>query len=131
MPLIDVAWMDRDAGVVTLGENGVVSTWTRSVSALAGCVVRRGLTRRTRQANNKWQWAKILDASDRKADDSPSCLAFCRDRIAIGYPKSGVKVWLFIQGARVRFRSIPCHADVKTRARKGPGSRSGPSCGKT
>ena len=68
------------------------------------------------QAGNKWQWAKILDASDRKADDSPSCLAFWRDRIAIGYPKSGVKVWLFIQGACVyahtfvlpAFHSSPC-----------------------
>lgn len=32
MQIIDVAWMDRDAGIVTLGENGIVSTWTRSVS---------------------------------------------------------------------------------------------------
>ena len=32
MQITDVAWMDRDAGVVTLGENGIVSTWTRSVS---------------------------------------------------------------------------------------------------
>ena len=32
MQITDVAWMDRDAGVVTLGDNGIVSTWTRSVS---------------------------------------------------------------------------------------------------
>ena len=32
MQVISVAWMDRDSGVVTLGENGIVSTWTRSVS---------------------------------------------------------------------------------------------------
>lgn len=32
MQVTAVAWMDRDAGVVTLGDNGIVSTWTRSVS---------------------------------------------------------------------------------------------------
>lgn len=32
MQVTAVAWMDRDAGVITLGENGIVSTWTRSVS---------------------------------------------------------------------------------------------------
>ena len=31
MQVTAVAWMERDAGVVTLGDNGIVSTWTRSV----------------------------------------------------------------------------------------------------
>ena len=31
MPVVAVAWLDRDSGVVTLGDNGIVSTWTRSV----------------------------------------------------------------------------------------------------
>lgn len=31
MHITSVAWMDRDSGVVTLGDNGIVSTWTRSV----------------------------------------------------------------------------------------------------
>ena len=31
MPVIAAAWMDRDAGIITLGDNGLVSTWTRSV----------------------------------------------------------------------------------------------------
>ncbi|KAI0345067.1 hypothetical protein BDW22DRAFT_1370783 [Trametopsis cervina] len=88
MQVTAVAWMDRDAGVITLGENGIVSTWTRS-------------------AGNKWQWAKILDASaDRRADDDPGCLAFGRDRIAIAYPRTGVKVWLFIKGTWLPQRSI-------------------------
>lgn len=51
------------------------------------------------QAANKWQWAKILDASgDRRGEDNPCCLAFCRDRLAIAYPRSGVKIWLFVKG---------------------------------
>ena len=32
MQVLAVAWMDHDSGVVTLGENGIVSTWTRNVS---------------------------------------------------------------------------------------------------
>lgn len=32
MQVTAVAWQDRDAGVITLGDNGIVSTWTRSVS---------------------------------------------------------------------------------------------------
>ncbi len=31
MQVTAVSWMERDAGVVTMGENGIVSTWTRSV----------------------------------------------------------------------------------------------------
>lgn len=50
------------------------------------------------QAANKWQWAKILNAGG-KGDDMPCCLAYHRDRMAIGYPRSGVKVWLFTKGA--------------------------------
>lgn len=30
--IISVSWMDDDAGVVSLGEDGVVSKWTRIVS---------------------------------------------------------------------------------------------------
>lgn len=63
-------------------------------------IVRSVLTVAVRsQAANKWQWAKILDASgDRRGEDGPCCLAFSRDRMAIAYPRSGVKVWLFIKG---------------------------------
>ncbi|GJE88033.1 WD40-repeat-containing domain protein [Phanerochaete sordida] len=86
MQIASVAWMDRDSGVVTLGENGIVSTWTRS-------------------AANKWQWAKILNAGG-KGDDMPCCLAFHRDRMAIGYPRSGIKVWLFTKGTWTPQRSI-------------------------
>ena len=34
----------------------------------------------------------------------PGCLAFHRDRMAISYPRSGVKVWLFIKGTSQHFK---------------------------
>ncbi len=30
-PVVAVAWMDGDAGVVSLGDDGIVSKWTKSV----------------------------------------------------------------------------------------------------
>lgn len=33
-PVVTVSWMDGDTGVVSLGEDGIVSKWTRSVSWL-------------------------------------------------------------------------------------------------
>jgi adenine deaminase len=40
MQVTAVAWMDRDAGIITLGENGIVSTWTRSVGSIhESCVL--------------------------------------------------------------------------------------------
>lgn len=33
-PVLAVAWMDADAGVVSLGDDGIVSKWARSVSHL-------------------------------------------------------------------------------------------------
>ena len=47
---------------------------------------------------NKWQWAKILDAGGRNMTEKPTCFAFGGDRIAIAFPQGGVKVWLFIKG---------------------------------
>ncbi|KAI0792740.1 hypothetical protein C8Q75DRAFT_579545 [Abortiporus biennis] len=88
MPVLAAAWLDHDAGVITLGDNGLVSTWTRNV-------------------HNKWQWAKILDAADkRNSDETPGYFAFCKDRIAIAFPRIGVKVWLFIKGTWLPQRSI-------------------------
>ncbi|KAG6849085.1 hypothetical protein H0H93_011394 [Arthromyces matolae] len=84
-----VAWMDGDAGVVSLTEDGLVSKWTRS-----------GL--------NHWQWAKVLETGtkDRRGDDDAICLAYLRDRIAVSYPKIGVKVWIWSKGMWHAQRSI-------------------------
>ncbi|KAG6865668.1 hypothetical protein C0991_000438 [Blastosporella zonata] len=88
-PLIAVAWIDGDAGVVSLGEDGVVSKWTRS-------------------GVNHWQWAKVVDAgkNDTHSDDEHICLAYWRDRIAVSSPRGGVKVWIWLKGTWEAQRSI-------------------------
>lgn len=58
---------------------------------------------------NKWQWAKILDAGGRNSTEKPTCFAFGGDRIAIAFPQGGVKVWLFIKGTWLPQRSISQH----------------------
>ncbi|KAG5723954.1 hypothetical protein E4T56_gene9735 [Termitomyces sp. T112] len=88
-PVLAVAWMEGDAGVVSLGEDGLVSKWTKS-----------GI--------NHWQWAKVLDAgkNDGRADDDKICLAYVRDRIAVSYPRVGVRVWIWSKGTWQAQRSI-------------------------
>ncbi|TFK69660.1 hypothetical protein BDN72DRAFT_840149 [Pluteus cervinus] len=87
-PVVAVAWMDGDAGVVSLGDDGIVSKWTKSGS-------------------NQWQWSKILDAgTERRSDDDPICFAYMRDRIAVSFPKAGVKVWMWLKGTWTSQRSI-------------------------
>ncbi|GLB35497.1 hypothetical protein LshimejAT787_0210620 [Lyophyllum shimeji] len=87
--VVAVSWMDGDAGVVSLGEDGLVSKWTKS-------------------GVNHWQWAKVLDAgkNDRRSDDDQVCLAYMRDRVAVSFPRSGVKVWMWLKGTWQSQRSI-------------------------
>ncbi|KAG9318110.1 hypothetical protein JVU11DRAFT_177 [Chiua virens] len=81
--IVAVAWMSDDMGVVTLGRDGVISKWTRT-------------------NQNHWQWAKLLDAGK---EDS-ICFAYRRDRIAVAFPRMGVKVWIWIKGTWQPQRSI-------------------------
>lgn len=105
MSVLAVAWLDHDSGVVTLGDNGIVSTWTRNV-CLAFLFPSFSHPLIVLQVQNKWQWAKILDAGGRGSNEQPTCLAFGGDRIAIAFPQAGVKVWLFVKG-KSRGISIP------------------------
>jgi len=82
-PIMAVAWMSDDMGVVALGQDGVISKWTRT-------------------NQNHWQWAKLLDAGK---EDS-ICFAYKRDRIAVAFPRIGVKVWIWIKGTWQPQRSI-------------------------
>ncbi|KAG6375894.1 hypothetical protein JVT61DRAFT_2761 [Boletus reticuloceps] len=82
-PVMAVAWMSDDMGVVSLGRDGVISKWTRT-------------------NQNHWQWAKLLDAGK---EDS-ICFAYRRDRIAVAFPRIGVKVWIWIKGTWQPQRSI-------------------------
>ncbi|PFH53593.1 hypothetical protein AMATHDRAFT_171530 [Amanita thiersii Skay4041] len=86
-PIADVTWMEGDIGVVTLGEDGIVGKWTRV-------------------GGNYWQWAKIVDAGSESNSGGKTCLAYHRDRIAVSFPKSGVKVWMWLKGTWQAQRSI-------------------------
>ena len=45
-------------------------------------------------------WAKVLDAgNERRSEDDPICMAYARDRIAVSFPRVGVKVWVWSKGA--------------------------------
>jgi len=99
-PVVSVAWMQGDAGILSLGEDGIVSKWTRTVSN--GCHVAYSTiiyNQASTQGQNHWQWAKIVDAgTEHKHDTDAVCFAYMRDRIAISFPKLGVKVWQWIKG---------------------------------
>jgi hypothetical protein len=50
------------------------------------------------QGENAWEWAKILSAgADADSEDS-ICFAYARDRIAVSFPRVGVKVWIWSKG---------------------------------
>ncbi|KAH7928194.1 WD40 repeat-like protein [Leucogyrophana mollusca] len=75
--------MAGDTGVISLGQDGLISKWTLN--------------------NQKhWQYAKVLDIGKEEAID----LAYMRDRIAVAFPRLGVKVWLWIKGTWQPQRSI-------------------------
>ncbi|TCD70598.1 hypothetical protein EIP91_002628 [Steccherinum ochraceum] len=91
MQVIAVAWMEHDSGVYTLGDNGILSSWTRN-------------------AQNKWQWSKILDVNAaRQPKEVPSCFAYTKDKFAIGLPSEGVKIFAFMKGTWLPQRTITRH----------------------
>jgi hypothetical protein len=49
---------------------------------------------------NHWHWAKVLDAGGGDRGDDRVCFAYARDRIAVSFPRSGVKVWMLIKGTK-------------------------------
>ncbi|EIW85520.1 hypothetical protein CONPUDRAFT_142052, partial [Coniophora puteana RWD-64-598 SS2] len=70
-PVVAAAWMMDGKSLLTLARDGVVSQWTRDPLG-------------------QWQWTKLLDAGKEEA----ACLAHRRDRLAIGFPRLGVKLWI-------------------------------------
>lgn len=82
-PISSVAWMADDNGIITLGQDGMISKWTRN-------------------NQNHWQWAKLLDAGK---EESIS-FTYNRDRLAVAFPRFGVRVWLWIKGTWQPQRSI-------------------------
>ncbi|KAG5652013.1 hypothetical protein H0H81_006595 [Sphagnurus paluster] len=55
-----------------------------------------------------WHWTKVLDAgkNERRSDEDQVCLAYMQDRIAVAFPRTGVKVWIWSKGNWTSQRSI-------------------------
>jgi hypothetical protein len=99
--IINVSWMDGDAGVVSLAEDGIVSKWTRVASSIAWSALLYLVRDDTSsQGSTKWVCGRILDAG--KTEDEMVCLAYMRDRIAVSFSRMGVKVWMWSKGVPSR-----------------------------
>jgi hypothetical protein len=56
-------------------------------------------TKALTQGQNHWSWAKIVDAGTEQGQNEEAvCFAYMGDRIAVSFPKMGVKVWQWIKG---------------------------------
>ncbi|KAJ7684500.1 WD40-repeat-containing domain protein [Mycena polygramma] len=87
--VVGLAWLDNEAAVLSLGEDGVLGKWTRI------------------GPQNHWQWGRVLNVgSEKRALEDTVCLACARDRIAVAFPQSGVKVWIWCKGSWLAQRSI-------------------------
>jgi|SRR6266404_1717136 len=85
--VVSAQWMDDDAGVLALCADGALLRWTRP----AGDTPPR--------AHDVWNWNLIAEPPIGTAlDDAPTALAYRRDRIAVSFPKFGVRIWLMKQG---------------------------------
>ncbi|TFK25814.1 hypothetical protein FA15DRAFT_668142 [Coprinopsis marcescibilis] len=74
-PIVNSFWLADDVGVVTLTDDGLVHRWSRI-------------------ADNQWKWSMLLDAgNDYRSEQDPICFAYTRERIAVSFPRMGVKVW--------------------------------------
>ncbi|KAJ7272979.1 WD40-repeat-containing domain protein [Mycena rebaudengoi] len=82
--VIGVVWLEGAAGVMVLGEDGVLGKWTRSGD------------------QNQWQWARIMHVGTEQA----AVLAYARDRIAVAFPGWGVRVWMWSKGTWIAQRSV-------------------------
>ncbi|KAJ6606345.1 hypothetical protein DFH09DRAFT_896185, partial [Mycena vulgaris] len=77
-----------EMAVMSLGEDGVLGKWSRV-------------------NQNHWEWVRIVNAgSEKRTPEDTVCLAHTRDRIAVAFPRSGVKVWIWCKGSWLAQRSI-------------------------
>ncbi|KAF8968318.1 hypothetical protein BDZ97DRAFT_1916158 [Flammula alnicola] len=84
--IASACWIDGNAGVMTMGADGMICTWTRGVG-------------------NEWKFTKLLTVPEVPSTEVPFCIAYVKDRIAVSMP-SGVKVWLLISGTWQQQREI-------------------------
>ncbi|KAH6919101.1 WD40-repeat-containing domain protein [Coprinopsis sp. MPI-PUGE-AT-0042] len=76
-PIVDVAWLARDEGLIVLTGDGIVHQWKET-------------------ANNEWKWSRLVEAGEgHHSEQTPICFAYTRDRIAVSLPRHGVKLWIW------------------------------------
>ncbi|KAJ4463345.1 hypothetical protein C8J55DRAFT_532102 [Lentinula edodes] len=78
-----VLWLEDDSGIISLGEDGMISRWSRT-------------------SFNHWTWAKMVDIGvqpNYQEIDSGMRLAYYKDKVAVSLPSVGVKVWFWSKGA--------------------------------
>lgn len=94
-----VCWMAQDAGVLTLGVDGIVNTWTREVVFVLHSFLIYGLTPNIQrdEQGKEWKYGTLLSLQNGPSSDVPVCMTYAKDRIAIS-TLAGVKVWLLISG---------------------------------
>ncbi|KAF8162830.1 hypothetical protein B0H34DRAFT_693093 [Crassisporium funariophilum] len=86
-PIVSIAWMERDNGVVTLCQDGMISTWKR--------------------AGSTWLFAKLDTITGApSSNEDPMSMAYTKDRIAVSIPSLGVRLWLCINGTWRQQREI-------------------------
>ena len=94
-----VCWMAQDAGVLTLGVDGIVNTWTREVVFVLHSFLIYGLIPNIQrdEQGKEWKYGTLLSLKNGPSSDVPVCMTYAKDRIAIS-TLAGVKVWLLISG---------------------------------
>ncbi|KAJ3907199.1 hypothetical protein F5879DRAFT_796217 [Lentinula edodes] len=78
-----VLWLEDDSGIISLGEDGMISRWSRT-------------------SFNHWTWAKMVDIGVKpnyQEIDSGMRLAYYKDKVAVSLPSVGVKVWFWSKGS--------------------------------
>ncbi|KAN0130364.1 hypothetical protein V8E53_011765 [Lactarius tabidus] len=92
--VVSAQWMDDDVGLLALCADGALLRWARP----AGDTPPR--------AHDVWNWSIIAEPAIGTLDDAPTALAYRRDRIAVSFPKFGVRIWLMKQGSWQSHRPI-------------------------
>ncbi|KAI0032342.1 hypothetical protein K488DRAFT_70709 [Vararia minispora EC-137] len=81
-PVITAAWEDGETGLglMVLCDNGIVTRWTRQVGS-----------------GNRWRSEKVCETNLQEKQgppDIPTALAASRDRVAVTFARSGVRIWI-------------------------------------
>ncbi|KAF8274253.1 WD40-repeat-containing domain protein [Lactarius quietus] len=93
--VVSTQWMDGDAGLLALCADGALLRWARP----AGDTPPR--------THDVWNWSVIAEPAIGTAlDDAPTALAYIHDRIAVSFPKFGVRIWVMKQGSWQSHRPI-------------------------